>query len=105
MNLEQQHKLAKDLLRAARDGDAAALARIARFQGLVYSLLSTDVADWTGVAPEIGFYDQAHMINEFHEFAGAPPRMFFLPHGRMIDPAGLPLRGRPSEWFGDLGDR
>jgi ankyrin repeat protein len=27
-NLEQQHKLAKDLLRAARDGDTAALARI-----------------------------------------------------------------------------
>ena len=27
-NLEQQHKLAKDLIRAARDGDAAALARI-----------------------------------------------------------------------------
>ena len=28
LNLEQQHKRAKDLLRAARDGDAAALARI-----------------------------------------------------------------------------
>ena len=28
VNLEQQRKLAKDLLRAARDGDAAALARI-----------------------------------------------------------------------------
>src|SRR5688572_28635714 len=27
-NLEQQHKLAKDLIRAARDGDPAALARI-----------------------------------------------------------------------------
>lgn len=27
-NLEQQHKLAKDLIRAARDGDASALARI-----------------------------------------------------------------------------
>jgi ankyrin repeat protein len=27
-NLEQQHKLAKDLIRAAREGDAAALARI-----------------------------------------------------------------------------
>ncbi len=27
-NLEQQHKRAKDLLRAARDGDPAALARI-----------------------------------------------------------------------------
>jgi ankyrin repeat protein len=28
VNLEQQHKLAKDLLRAARDGDASALARM-----------------------------------------------------------------------------
>jgi hypothetical protein len=28
LNLEQQHKRAKDLLRAAREGDAGALARI-----------------------------------------------------------------------------
>ena len=32
-NLEQQHKLAKDLLRAARDGDPAALARIRAARG------------------------------------------------------------------------
>jgi AraC-like DNA-binding protein len=74
-------------------------ARIARFQGLVYSLLSTDVAEWAGVAPDAGFYDQAHMINEFRGFAGAPPTLFFQPHDDAIDPARIQVRGRPSEWL------
>jgi AraC-like DNA-binding protein len=74
-------------------------ARIARFQGLVYSLLSTDVAKWAGVAPEIGFYDQAHMINEFRSFTGAPPTTFFQPHDDTIDPSRVQISGRPSEWL------
>ena len=74
-------------------------ARIVRFQGLVYSLLSTDVAEWAGVAPEIGFYDQAHMINEFRDFAGAPPTLFFQPHDDTIEPSRIQVRGRPSEWL------
>jgi AraC-like DNA-binding protein len=73
-------------------------ARIVRFHGTVHSLLSTDVSDWAGVAPELGFYDQAHMVNEFRSFAGAPPTAFFQPHGDTVDPARIQLRGRPSEW-------
>ena len=74
-------------------------ARIVRFQGLVYSLLSTDVAEWAGVAPDVGFYDQAHMINEFHGFAGAAPTTFFRPHDDTIDPSRIQISGRPSEWL------
>jgi AraC-like DNA-binding protein len=74
-------------------------ARIARFQGLVYSLLSTDVSQWADVAPAAGFYDQAHMINEFRSFAGAPPTTFFQPHDDTIDPSRIQVRGRPSEWL------
>jgi AraC-like DNA-binding protein len=74
-------------------------ARMARFQGLVYSLLSTDVSQWAGVAPEAGFYDQAHMINEFRSFTGAPPTRFFQPHDDTIDPSRIQVRGRPSEWL------
>lgn len=73
-------------------------ARITRFQTLVRVLLSTDVSRWASVSPAIGFYDQAHMINEFHDFAGSPPTVFFRPHGGNIDPANIQLRGRPSEW-------
>ena len=74
-------------------------ARIVRFQGLVYSLLSTDVSDWAAVAPAAGFYDQAHMINEFRGFAGASPTRFFQPHDDTIDPARIQVRGRPSDWL------
>jgi AraC-like DNA-binding protein len=74
-------------------------ARIVRFQGLVYSLLSTDVSEWAEVAPGAGFYDQAHMINEFRGFTGAPPTTFFQPHDATIDPARIQVRGRPSEWL------
>ncbi|HET9271264.1 MAG TPA: helix-turn-helix domain-containing protein [Vicinamibacterales bacterium] len=74
-------------------------ARIVRFQGLVHSLLSTDVAQWAGVASDVGFYDQAHMINEFRGFAGAPPTVFFQPHDDSIDASRIQVRGRPSEWL------
>jgi AraC-like DNA-binding protein len=73
-------------------------ARIARFQALVQSLLATDVARWASLSSGLGFYDQAHMINEFRVLAGAPPTTFFRPHDTRIDPARIHLRGRPSEW-------
>ena len=74
-------------------------ARITRFQALVQVLLSTDVSRWASVSPAVGFYDQAHMINEFRAFAGSPPTVFFRPHDGDIDPAKIELRGRPSEWL------
>ena len=52
-------------------------ARITRFQALVQVLLSTDVSQWVSVSSAVGFYDQAHMINEFHIFAGSAPTVFF----------------------------
>jgi AraC-like DNA-binding protein len=88
---------------ARRFGAAAGLrpklfARITRFQTLVRVLLSTDVSRWASMSPAIGFYDQAHMINEFRAFAGSPPTAFFQPHGGTVDRANIQLRGRPSEW-------
>lgn len=73
--------------------------RFVRFQGLVPALLSNDVARWASVASEAGFYDQAHMINEFRELAGAPPTTFFQPHDDTIESARIQVRGRPSEWL------
>ena len=74
-------------------------ARIVRFQGLVHSLLSTDVSQWAAVASDVGFYDQAHMINEFRGFAGAAPTVFFQPHDDTIDASRIRVHGRPSEWL------
>jgi AraC-like DNA-binding protein len=73
-------------------------ARITRFQALLHGLLSTDVAQWASMSPAAGFYDQAHMINEFRSFTGSPPTVFFRPHGIIVDPATIQVRGRPSEW-------
>jgi AraC-like DNA-binding protein len=73
-------------------------ARITRFQSLVRALLSSDVSQWAGMAPDVGFYDQAHMINEFRTFAGAPPTVFFQPHGGDRVLSHTQLQGRPSEW-------
>jgi hypothetical protein len=72
-------------------------ARITRFQVLVRALLSTEVSRWVSVPPAVGFYDQAHMINEFRAFAGSPPTVFFRPHEH-AQSAAIQLRGRPSEW-------
>jgi AraC-like DNA-binding protein len=74
-------------------------ARVIRFQNLVHTLLSNEVSRWASLAHASGFYDQAHMINEFRTFAGAPPTIFFRPHDHAIDPARIHLRGRPSEWL------
>jgi ankyrin repeat protein len=68
-NLEQQHKLAKDLLRAARDGDATAIARIhavrpdsgAAGRGLI--LADAQLA----IAREEGFDSWPTLVADFHE--------------------------------------
>lgn len=74
-------------------------ARITRFQATVHALLSTDVAQWADVAPALGFFDQAHMINEFRAFTGHSPRVFFRPHDEHVDAARIRIRGRPYEWL------
>jgi AraC-like DNA-binding protein len=102
-DIARTHGLSRQLF-ARRFRDTAGLspklfARITRFQALVSVLLSTDVSRWAEEATAVGFYDQAHMINEFRAFAGSPPTVFFRPHGRDVDDVDVQLRGRPSEWL------
>jgi transcriptional regulator GlxA family with amidase domain len=74
--------------------------RLTRFQRCLYTLLSTDVSRWAAAAVDAGFYDQAHMVNEFQALAGASPTRFFQPHGSERE---VPIKrsGRPSEWATD----
>jgi len=68
-NLEQQHKLAKDLLRAARDGDAAALVRIRATRGDAGNAgrpLQLADAQLT-LAREAGFESWPKLVADFHE--------------------------------------
>ncbi len=68
-NLEQQHKLAKDLIRAARDGDAAALARIRAVRPAAAApLQSLKLSDaQLAVAREGGFESWPRLVADFRE--------------------------------------
>jgi AraC-like DNA-binding protein len=51
--------------------------RMARFRRAFRMLDRTPVGRWAAVAAATGYYDQAHMIRDFRDFAGASPLEFF----------------------------
>ncbi len=51
-------------------------SRIIRFQKLLKSLEGEGAAGLLDKALEFGYYDQAHMVHEFREFAGKSPTTF-----------------------------
>jgi AraC-like DNA-binding protein len=58
------------------------LARILRFQRIFKS--AGDAADsWSTVAVDCGYYDQAHLIHDFQQFAGQNPSSFLLEQTEM----------------------
>jgi AraC-like DNA-binding protein len=52
------------------------LARIARFQAALESAGEQPASEWTYVAAEQNYVDQAHLIHEFSGFTGASPTRF-----------------------------
>jgi AraC-like DNA-binding protein len=50
--------------------------RVIRFRHSLPRLRVAKRGDWTQVALECGYYDQAHFINEFREFSGYTPGEF-----------------------------
>lgn len=53
-----------------------AFARIARFQYLIALCESGRARSWADAAVDAGFYDQAHLSNEFRKFSGSSPETF-----------------------------
>ncbi|MEX0683912.1 MAG: helix-turn-helix domain-containing protein [Dehalococcoidia bacterium] len=51
-------------------------ARVIRFNAAIRRLRSGVSLDWADVVAECGYYDQAHLLREFREFAGMTPREF-----------------------------
>jgi AraC-like DNA-binding protein len=53
-------------------------ARICRFRHAMTMIRSAQPGrmDWAGLAPGLGYFDQAHLIHEFQEFSGATPESF-----------------------------
>lgn len=53
-------------------------ARIVRFQTLVRRARAACAApDWSGLAYELGYVDQAHLVNDFRALAGLTPTAWF----------------------------
>ena len=50
--------------------------RIRRFQRVHAVATRTGQIDWTGVALECGFCDQAHLVNEFRRLSGLAPSQY-----------------------------
>lgn len=48
-------------------------ARVRRFQRLLSAAAARPGGDWARLAAECGYHDQAHMIHDFHSFAGQSP--------------------------------
>jgi AraC-like DNA-binding protein len=52
------------------------LRRVLRFRRVFPLLDRAPAGSWAQVASRAGYHDQAHMIRDFRQFAGAPPRAF-----------------------------
>jgi AraC-like DNA-binding protein len=50
--------------------------RIRRFQQVLGRIQSRQKVDWAAVAGDCGYYDQAHLINEFTAFSGLSPATY-----------------------------
>lgn len=70
----QKHliKLFKDYVGLTPKG----FLKITRFQKAIEEIATAKEADWTKIAFDSGFYDQAHFINDFKSFSGFTPKQY-----------------------------
>lgn len=52
------------------------IARILRFQRAIHLLTDQTATRWVDIALRCGYYDQAHLIKDFRQFAGCTPGEF-----------------------------
>lgn len=58
-----------------------AFLKVIRFQKAIAEIEARKTANWTGVAYDCGYYDQAHFINDFKKFSGFTPGQFLHMQG------------------------
>lgn len=72
-----------------------AFARIVRFRHALRVAREEGAANWAGIAAATGYYDQAHLIEEFRAIAGVTPRALL---GELSeDPVGAMKTARQRE--------
>ncbi|MBK9147719.1 MAG: AraC family transcriptional regulator [Flavobacteriales bacterium] len=67
-------------------------ASLVRFQTLLRRLEHETDPDWAQLALEHGFYDQSHMVNQFHEMTGYTPTRYMQVKGPFLN--WLPVNDR-----------
>lgn len=60
------------------------LCRILRFQRVIRAVESSD-PNWARIAVDCGYYDQAHLIRDFRQFAGQTPALLFEHFSRLTE--------------------
>lgn len=60
-------------------------ARLLRFRTLLAQVHGRDRVDWSGLAADGGYCDQAHLAHEFRRFAGITPSAFVAARGPHIN--------------------
>ena len=71
--------------------------RLLRFQGAVSRAARGEAVDWTRIAVDCGYFDQAHFIHDFRAFSGITPTAYqsgrtrFQNHVKFLQSAGAAL--------------
>ena len=67
-----------------------AFCRVRRFQRVLDSIHGASEVDWSQVALDCGYYDQAHFIHDFQEFSGLRPTAYLSAHTPHLNHVPLP---------------
>ncbi len=60
-------------------------ARVCKFQKVVNLIEQQDEIEWSAIALDCGYYDQAHFIKEFHTFSGVNPSTYVTQRGEYVN--------------------
>jgi len=76
------------------------LGRIIRFQQVFRAVEQCDTA-WATVAIDCGYYDQAHLIRDFHQFARQTPAVLFSHQSALTE--SFTRKARKSDFSNTIG--
>ena len=60
-------------------------SRVQRFQRVRTLIEQMESSDWIDIAMECGYFDQSHLIREFHELSGISPAAYLRQHDRFLE--------------------
>jgi AraC-like DNA-binding protein len=67
--------------------------RVRRFQRARERLRNIEKPDWRNVAIDCGYFDQSHLIRDFHAFSGLNPSDYMFQRSNLVLPNHVPHAG------------